>query len=78
MAIWLKFKAWIIAIGAAIAAVIGIYFYGKRSGALGEMQRQVQADQDNARRIEDAADNARADRIDNAAEFLRQRGKLRD
>lgn len=81
MAIWLRFKALIIAVGAAIAAVIGVYFYGKRSGALDEMQRQTKADQDNARRIEDAADKARFDRIDtvnDAIEQLRHSKKLRD
>lgn len=81
MAIWLKFKAWIIAVGAAIAAIIGVYFYGRRSGSLDEMQRQAKKDQDNARKIEDAADQARFDRIDSvndAANELRKHSKLRD
>ena len=62
---WLKFKSCLIAIGAGVAAIIGIYFYGKRSGSLGEMQRQAEVDNENARKIEDAADNARQNRVDN-------------
>lgn len=78
---WYRLKTWIIAIGAAIAAIIGIYFYGKRSGSLDEMQRQSIEDQNNARKIEDEADKARASRIDtidDAVNELRKHKKLRD
>ena len=78
---WAKFKTWLVAIGAAIAAIIGVYFYGRRSGSLEEMQRQTKEDQDNARKIEDAADKARFDRIDtvnDAISQLRHSKKLRD
>lgn len=78
---WARFKTWLVAIGAAIAAIIGVYFYGRRSGSLEEMQRQTKEDQDNARKIEDAADKARFDRIDtvnDAISQLRHSKKLRD
>lgn len=78
---WARLKTWLVAIGAAIAAIIGVYFYGRRSGSLDEMQRQTKEDQDNARKIEDAADKARFDRVDtldNAIEQLRHSKKLRD
>ena len=45
------------------------------------MQRQTKEDQDNARKIEDAADKARFDRIDtvnDAISQLRHSKKLRD
>ena len=78
---WLRFKTWLIAIGAGIAAIIGIYFYGKRSGSLGEMQRQAEVDNENARKVENAADNARQNRIDSvddAISELRKHSRLRD
>lgn len=80
MAIWLKFKAWIIAVIAAISAVIGIYFYGRKSGAVQEAQRQRENDLDTARKVEDAADRARRFDGDNVdpVERLRQYKRLRD
>lgn len=77
MAIWLRFKFYILSIGAAIAAIFGIYFYGRKNGAFQEMERQAEADRKQARNIENAADNARdidADPI----ERLRKHKKLRD
>ena len=80
MAIWLKFKAWIIAVLAAISAVIGIYLYGRKSGAAKEIQRQREVDLDSARKVEDAADRARradGDNID-PIERLKKYKSLRD
>lgn len=59
MGFWLKFKGWIVAVGSAIVAVIGVYLYGRHSGSLREMQRQAEKDREKAREIEDAADRAR-------------------
>jgi hypothetical protein len=80
MAIWLRFREWIIAVGAAMAALVGIYMYGKHSGSLKEMQRQMEKDRDTARKIEDAADRARRSDGDNVdpVERLRQYKRLRD
>ena len=80
MAIWLKFKAYIIALGALIVGVIAIYFSGKRDGVQNEFNRQSQIDNNQARKIEDAADRARKHDGNNvdAIERLRRAGKLRD
>ena len=81
IALWLKFKGWIIAIASAVAAVIGIYFYGKKSGSLQEAQRQQQIDSDTAREVEDAADRARkpiGDDRDDVIKRLSKHGQLRD
>jgi len=80
MAIWLKFKAYIIALGALIVGVIAIYFSGKRDGVQNEFNRQSQIDNKQARKIEDAADRARKHDGNNvdAIERLRRAGKLRD
>jgi hypothetical protein len=77
MAIWLKFKGWIIAVTAGISAVMGIYLYGRHQGSLREAQRASEKDRQNARRVEDAADNARTITGD-PVERLRKHGKLRD
>jgi hypothetical protein len=77
MAIWLKFKFYILSISAALAAIFGIYFYGRKTGSFQEMERQDKADRKQSREIENAADNARdidADPI----ERLRKHKKLRD
>ena len=77
MAIWLKFKVWIVAIGAAIAGIIGVYFYGRKSGSMQEAQRQTEKDIETARDIQDAADRARL--IDgDVIDRLHKHGKLRD
>ena len=80
MAIWLKFKAYIIALGALIVGVLAIYFSGKRDGVQNEFNRQSQIDNKQARKIEDAADRARKHDGDNVddIERLRHAGKLRD
>ena len=80
MAIWLRFKAYIIGLGALIVGVLAIYFSGKRDGVQNEFNRQSQIDNKQARKIEDAADRARKHHGDNvdAIERLRSAGKLRD
>ncbi len=77
MAIWLKFKLYIISIGAALAGILGIYLYGRKAGTNKEMERQAEADRKQARTIEDAADNARNVESD-PIERLRKHKKLRD
>lgn len=60
MAIWLiKFREWIVVAVAGISAVIGIYLYGRQQGSFKEAQKAAERDQQNARRVEDAADKAR-------------------
>ena len=76
----IKFKAWALAIGAAIAAVFGVYLYGRHSGSLREMQKAAERDRKRSREIEDAADRARradGDNID-PVERLRKSKRLRD
>ena len=80
MAIWLKFKAYIIGFVGIVVGVLAIYFSGKRDGVQNEFNRQSQIDNKQARKIEDAADRARkydGDNIDDI-ERLRRAGKLRD
>jgi hypothetical protein len=77
MASWLRFKVYILSIGAALAAVAGIYFYGRKTGAYNEMERQAEADRKKSREIENAADNARDIDAD-PLERLRKHKKLRD
>lgn len=76
MAIWLKFKGWIIAAAAAVSAVMGIYLYGRRQGSLREAEKAAEKDRQNARRVEDAADNARTNTGD-PVERLRKHNAIR-
>jgi hypothetical protein len=77
MAIWLSVRKWVIGAAAAISAVVGIYLYGRSSGALREAQKAAEKDRKNARRIEDAADKART--VDgDPVERLRKHKQLRD
>jgi hypothetical protein len=78
MAIWLRFKEWIIAAGAAIVAIFGIYLYGRSSGANSARQKAAEADRKRARSIEDAADKARATPVGDSVNELREHGRLRD
>ncbi len=78
MAFWQSIKNWVFSIFAGFAGMIGVYFYGRHSGSLKEMQKQAEADQKKARRIEDDADEARDTRIDSAIDELRKHSKLRD
>ena len=75
---FVKVKGWVIAVGAGIAAAIGIYLYGKHSGSLREMQRQAETDRKTARKVEDAADDARKRDIGDPVKRLRDSGRLRD
>jgi len=43
MAIWLKFKGYIIAFTGALMGLWGIYMYGRHSGALDTQMRQERA-----------------------------------
>jgi hypothetical protein len=79
MAIWLKFKAYIIGFVGIVVGVLAIYFSGKRDGVQNEFNRQSQIDNKQARKIEDAADRARKyDGDTSSIERLRRAGKLRD
>lgn len=80
MAIWLRFKAWIIATAGAIAALLAMYIYGRQQGAAKERLNQAEADQKTARGVEDAADRARLADGDNVdpVERLRRFRRLRD
>ena len=77
MAIWLKFKVYILSIGAALVAIFGVYLYGRKTGTYKEMERQAEADRKQSREIENAADNARDIDAD-PLERLRKHKKLRD
>jgi hypothetical protein len=78
MAIWLKFKEWILGAGAAIVAIFGIYLYGRSSGANSARQKAAEADRKRARSIEDAADKARATPTGDSISELRDSGRIRD
>jgi len=80
MAIWLRFKAYIIGLGALIVGVLAIYLTGKRDGVQNEFDRQAKADAKQARTVEDAADRVRHADGDNgtAIERLRKHKRLRD
>ncbi len=80
MAIWLKFKAWIIATAAGLSALLAMYIYGRTQGAARERLKQSEADQKTARGVEDAADRARLADGDNVdpVERLRKFKRLRD
>ena len=80
MAIWLRFKAYIIGLGALIVGVLAIYLTGKRDGVQNEFNRQAKADAKQARTVEDAADRVRHADGDNgtAIERLRKHKRLRD
>lgn len=77
MAIWLRFKSYIIASVAGIAAILGVYFAGRKDGYRSAENTAREADLKESRRVEDAADKARnvaGDPIDR----LRRHNKLRD
>jgi len=80
MAIWLRFKAYIIGFGAALTAIFGVYLYGRSSGASDAKLKIERADNAQARKIEDAADRARKHDGDNvdAIERLRRAKRIRD
>jgi hypothetical protein len=80
MAIWLKFKGYILALGAALAAIFGVYLYGRNSGRKDTQIEHDRANIKKSREIEDAADQARRADGDNlpAVERLRRYKRLRD
>jgi hypothetical protein len=80
MAIWLRFKAYILALGAGLAALFGVYLYGRSSGATDAKLKIERADHAKARKIEDLADRARRADGDNlpAVERLSKHKRLRD
>lgn len=77
MAIFLKFKEWILGAVGAILAVLTIYMTGRQQGKKAEADQRDRADRDSARRIENAADHARHVTGD-AVDRLRRQSRLRD
>ena len=59
MAIWLKFKAYIIGFVSIVGAALSIYFVGRSHGGQAESEARDESDRKQARKIEDSADNAR-------------------
>jgi hypothetical protein len=77
MAIWLKFKAYIIGLGAIIGAALSIYLVGRSHGGQAESEARDESDRKQARKIEDSADNARTITGD-PVERLRDTGRIRN
>ena len=80
MAIWLRFKGYIIAAVGSILAALSIYFVGRSQGYSDAEQDVREADNAAARKIEDLADRVRRADGDNrtAIERLRKHKRLRD
>jgi hypothetical protein len=80
MAIWLKFKGYIVALSAGLAALFGIYMYGRRTGSQDTQIEHERANIKQSREIEDAADRVRRADGNNATpiERLRKYKRLRD
>ena len=80
MALWLKFKGYIIAGLSAILSVIAFYAYARKQGYDSAEQDVREADNAQARKIEDLADRVRRADGDNrtAIERLRVAKRLRD
>ena len=80
MAIWLKFKGYIIAFTGALMALWGIYMYGRRTGSQDTQIEHERANIKKSREIEDAADRVRRADGDNATpiERLRRYKRIRD
>jgi hypothetical protein len=80
MAIWLKFKGYILAFGAGLTALFGVYLYGRSHGYSKAKTDAQKADNEQARKVEDAADRARRADGDNmpAVERLRRAKRIRD
>lgn len=80
MAIWIsvieKAQKWALAVAGVFTAAIGIYLYGRQQGSLREAQKAAEKDRQNARKIEDAADQARANNGD-PVERLSKHGAIR-
>ena len=78
--IWLKFKGYIIALASVIASVVAIYWAGRRQGYNSAENDAREADNAQARKIEDVADRVRRSDGDNhtAIERLSKFKRLRD
>lgn len=80
MAIWLKFKGYIIAIVGGVLAALGIYFAGRSHGYSDAEIDAKEVDNATAKKIEDLADRVRRADGDNrtAIERLSKFKRLRD
>jgi uncharacterized membrane protein YdjX (TVP38/TMEM64 family) len=80
MAIWLRFKGYIIAATGALLSVLAIYLAGRKQGYDSAENAMREADNAQARKIEDIADRVRRADGDNATaiERLRSAKRLRD
>jgi hypothetical protein len=80
MAIWLRFKVYILAITGTLSALFGVYLYGRNRGSTDTKVKIERADHAKAKQIQDAADRARRADGDNlpAIERLRRAKRLRD
>ena len=82
MAIWGsvidKLGKWWLSLAGIVTAAASIYLYGRSAGSARTEQKMAEADRKQARVIEDEADKARASDIGDPAEFLRQRGRIRN
>lgn len=80
MAIWLKFKGYIVAFTGALMGLWGIYMYGRRTGSSDTKIEHERANIKKSREIEDAADRVRRADGDNATpiERLSKFKRLRD
>jgi hypothetical protein len=80
MAIWLRFKAAILTLGAGLTALFGVYLYGRNRGSTDTKVKIERADHAKSKQIQDAADRARRADGDNlpAIERLRRANRIRD
>ena len=80
MAIWLRFKGYIIAGLGAVLGVLAIYLAGRKQGYNDAETDVREADNEQARKIEDLADRVRRSDGDNrtAIERLSKFKRLRD
>jgi hypothetical protein len=80
MAIWLRFKGYIIAATGALLGALAIYLAGRKQGYDAAENSMREADNAQARTIEDLADRVRRADGDNrtAIERLRVAKRLRD
>jgi len=80
MAIWLRFKAYIIAFIGIISSVVAIYWAGRTQGYNSAENDAREADNAQARKIEDVADRVRRSDGNNhtAIERLSKLKRLRD
>ena len=80
MAIWMKFKGYLIALAGAVLGVLSVYFIGRSHGHNKAKTDAREADNAQARKIEDLADRVRRADGDNATavERLSKHKRLRD